>query len=78
MPCRHSWQPGRGSRFGRVMMVVGEDEMNARRVHDLLVEACRLLESAQDFAIAAYVGHAMTMVETRYGIFAPSLEGDPN
>lgn len=42
--------------------------MNATRVYALLQEACRMLEEAEEHAIAAYVGHGMTMVEAHLPI----------
>ena len=42
--------------------------MDADRVYALLQEACRRLEEEREYAISAYVGHAMAMIESRYGV----------
>lgn len=42
--------------------------MSAMRVYQLLQEACTLLETAEDHAIAAYAGFALTLVAAKYGI----------
>lgn len=42
--------------------------MDAGRVYALLKQALRLLEEAEEHAIAAYVGHGMALVEARYGV----------
>lgn len=50
--------------------------MNATRVYALLQEACRMLEEAEEHAIAAYVGHGMTMVEAHLPIGPDSRRGE--
>ncbi len=42
--------------------------MNATRVHSLLHDACQALDAADEHAIAAYVGLAMTLLADKYGI----------
>lgn len=42
--------------------------MNADRVYALLQDACRSLEDAGDFAIAAYVGLGMALMHEKYGV----------
>ncbi|MEG3084145.1 hypothetical protein U1707_10875 [Sphingomonas sp. PB2P12] len=44
--------------------------MNASSVYALLQEACRALDAAEDHAIAAYVGCAMTLIEEKYDVVA--------
>lgn len=48
--------------------------MDADRVYALLQEACRMLEGAHDHAIAAYVGHAMALVQAKYGVGRDHLD----
>lgn len=38
------------------------------RVYALLQEACSELDSMRDHAIAAHVGHAMALIEGKYGV----------
>ena len=48
--------------------------MVATRVYALLQEACAALETAEDHAIAAYVGFAMSLVEEKYGLDQGALD----
>jgi len=41
--------------------------MDAERVLALLADACLTLEQAGEHAAAAYVGHAISLLEDRYG-----------
>ena len=52
--------------------------MDAMRVYALLQQACRLLEEGEEHAIAAYVGHAMTLIDHRYRVAEDqrNAEGD--
>jgi hypothetical protein len=47
--------------------------MDAAHVLSLLADACRQLEDAGEHAAAAYVGHAMIIVERRF----PDARSDP-
>lgn len=42
--------------------------MDMVRVYALLRDACRVLDDAEEHAIAAYVGLAMALVEEKYGV----------
>ena len=42
--------------------------MSATRIYQLLHEACAMLETAEDHAIAAYAGFALALVAAKYGI----------
>lgn len=48
--------------------------MDADRVYALLQEACRMLEGADDHAIAAYVGQSMALVQAKYGVGRDHLD----
>lgn len=48
--------------------------MDASRVYALLQEACRMLEAADEYAISAFVGHSMAMVQERYGVGQDHLD----
>lgn len=50
--------------------------MDAARAYALLQEACRMLEDAEEHAIAAYVGHSMTLVEARFAVDPDHLRLD--
>lgn len=50
--------------------------MDASRVYALLQEACRMLEAADEYAISAFVGHGMAMVEERYGVGGDHLAAE--
>lgn len=49
--------------------------MNAVQVYDLLQKACQELEDNGDYAVAAFVGHAMTLLEERHAV-APPMRSD--
>lgn len=40
--------------------------MNAKWVYSLLQDACEALDAAEDHAIAAHVGYAMSLVRDKY------------
>ena len=42
--------------------------MDPLQVYALLQEACRSLEAAGDFAIAAHIGHSMALIEQKYAV----------
>ena len=42
--------------------------MSGTRIYQLLHEACDMLETAEDHAIAAYAGFALALVAAKYGI----------
>lgn len=48
--------------------------MNASSVYAKLQDACRALDAAEDHAIAAYVGVAMTLIEDKYGVIADQCD----
>jgi len=50
--------------------------MDPLRVYALLQEACRSLEQAGDFAVAAHIGHAMGLIEHQYGVGHDDLDID--
>jgi hypothetical protein len=45
--------------------------MDAVQVYDLLKKACLELEESGEYAVAAFVGHAMTLLEERYALVPP-------
>ena len=42
--------------------------MDILHAYALLRDACHALDETGDHAVAAYVGHGMALLETRYGI----------
>jgi len=48
--------------------------MNATRVYSMLQEACRTLEDAGDFVIAAHVGMGMALIHEKYGVGQDHLD----
>ena len=50
--------------------------MDPLGVYALLQEACRALERNSDHAIAAHVGHAMALIERKYGVGEDHLDLD--
>jgi len=53
--------------------------MDPLRIYSLLQDACRALEDAGDYAIAAHVGHSMALVQEKYGVGQDHLDlSDPN
>ena len=50
--------------------------MSPLGVYALLQEACRELDRNGDHAIAAHVGHAMALIERKYGVGEDHLDLD--
>lgn len=50
--------------------------MDPLRIYALLQEACRSLEEAADFAIAAHIGQSMALIQSKYGVGHDHLEVD--
>jgi hypothetical protein len=48
--------------------------MNATRVYAKLQEACRALEDAGDYVIAAHVGLGMALITEKYGVGRDHLD----
>lgn len=48
--------------------------MDATRVYSNLQEACRALEDAGDYAIAAHVGLGMALIQEKYGVGQDHLD----
>lgn len=48
--------------------------MDATLIYDLLQQACRLLETANEHHVAAHVSQAMALIQARYGVGRDDLE----
>ncbi len=49
--------------------------MNAPQVYSMLQQACRALEEAGDYAIAAYVGQGMALIDEKYRLGHDLVDG---
>ena len=51
--------------------------MDVLYVHEMLGQACRLLDESDDHAVAAYVGLGMALLEEKYDIVPSDVSGVP-